>query len=92
MNCSTVKEGTFCAFMSATGCSFNGGHCHPVVEQCQGCAQIQEYSGSQYCKTYGNPAAKWAHGRCNFATHMKDEAKTEKKINPLKASKRASKA
>lgn len=92
MDCSTIKEGTFCAFMSATGCSFNGGNCNPVVEQCQGCAQIQEYSGSQYCKTYGNPAAKWAHGRCNFATHMKDEAKAEKKINPLKASKRAAKA
>jgi hypothetical protein len=78
--------------MSATGCSFNGGHCEPVVEQCEGCAQTHEYSGSRYCLTYGNPAAKWALGRCNFASHVKDDTKVEWKINPLKASKRAAKA
>ena len=92
MNCATIKEGTSCAFMSATGCSFNGGHCEPVVEQCEGCAQIKEYSEGRYCVTYANPAAKWALGRCNFATHVKDDTKVEKKINPLKASKRAAKA
>jgi hypothetical protein len=78
--------------MSATGCSFNGGHCEPVVEQCEGCAQIHEYSEDRYCLTYGNPAAKWALGRCNFASHVKDDTKVERKINPLKASKRAAKA
>lgn len=88
MNCATIKEGTFCAFMSATGCGFNGGRCYPVVDQCQGCAQIKEYTEGQYCLTYGNPAAKWTLGRCNFATHMKDDKKAEKKLNPLKASKR----
>ena len=89
MNCSTVKEGTSCAFMSAKGCSFNGGSCYTVVEQCEGCAQIKEYDSGQYCLTYGNPAAKWSLGRCNFATHLKEAKKDEKKINPLKASKRA---
>jgi hypothetical protein len=75
--------------MSAQGCSFNGGSCHTVVEQCEGCAQIKEYGSGQYCLTYGNPAAKWNLGRCNFATHLKDAKKDDKKINPLKASKRS---
>ena len=90
MNCATIKEGTECTFMRATGCSFNDGQCHAVVEQCEGCAQIQEFPKGQFCKTYGNPTAKWSSGRCNFATHVKDEEKVEKKINPLKASKRGS--
>ena len=88
MNCTTVKEGMFCAFMSGSGCSFNGGRCHPVVDQCQGCAQINQYPSGEFCLTYGNPAAKWSLGRCNFASHLKDEKKSDKKINPLKASKR----
>ena len=88
MNCATIKEGNFCAFMKAEGCSFNGGQCHPVVDQCQGCAQVKEYSAGQYCQTYGNPVAKWKIGSCNFATHLKREKADEKKVNPLKASKR----
>ena len=75
--------------MSAEGCSFNGGSCHTVVEQCEGCAQIKEYDSGQYCLTYGNPASKWSLGRCNFATHVKGVKKDDKKINPLKASKRS---
>jgi hypothetical protein len=88
MNCSTIKEGNFCTFMKAAGCSFNGGQCRPVVDQCQGCAQIKEYSAGQYCLTYGNPDAKWKIGSCSFATHLKQEKVSEKKLNPLKASKR----
>lgn len=88
MDCATIKEGTYCAFMSATGCSFNGGQCYTVVEQCEGCANVKEYPTGKYCQTYGNPESKWVLGRCNFATHVKAEKKAEKKINPLKASKR----
>jgi hypothetical protein len=89
MDCTTIKEGTHCAFMKPAGCSFNGGRCYAVVEQCQGCAQMKEYPEGQFCLTFGNPAVKWSSGRCNFATHMKDERKSDKKINPLKASKRS---
>ena len=91
MNCATIKEGTYCAFMKATGCSFSGGRCQTVAEECEGCTQIKEFTEGLFCTTYGNPAAKWSTGRCNFATHVKDEAEVEKKINPLKASKRGSK-
>lgn len=43
-----------------------------------------------YCKMSANPAAKWHVGECNYASHIVDAAPTEqKKVNPLKASKRA---
>jgi hypothetical protein len=45
----------------------------------------------QVCGAYPAPAKKWANGICNFATHVKVEIKVEDtKINPLKASKKAS--
>lgn len=64
----------------------------PVVDKCEGCERVVEEDGSRYCKTYVNPEAKWKLGICNFATHQKPEIKVAKvRINPLKASKRASK-
>lgn len=64
----------------------------PVVEKCDGCERIVEESGTQFCKTYQNPEAKWKLGICNFATHQKPEIIVAKvRINPLKAAKRASK-
>lgn len=91
MNCATIKEGSYCAFMKTAGCSFSGGRCQTVAEECEGCAQIKEFPEGLFCATYANPVAKWSTGRCNFATHVKDKEKAEKKINPLKASKRGSK-
>ena len=42
-------------------------------------------------KSYAMPDAKWRLGICNFATHVKPELKVGTvKVNPLKASKRAS--
>jgi len=62
-----------------------------VVEQCIGCDRIIEIESSKYCRTYVHPAAKWRLGMCNFATHAKPEIKMVKvRVNPLKASKRAS--
>ncbi|HBH29304.1 MAG: PxxKW family cysteine-rich protein [Desulfofustis sp. PB-SRB1] len=64
----------------------------PIVEQCEGCDRVIEEDGAKRCQTYLNPAAKWRNGICNFATHRKPEIKVAKvKVNPLKASKRASK-
>jgi len=64
----------------------------PVIEKCEGCERMVEQEGVKYCRTYVNPEAKWRRGICNFATHQKPEIKVAKvRINPLKASKRASK-
>ena len=63
----------------------------PVVERCEGCERIIEENSTKYCRTYLDPAAKWRQGMCNFATHAKPELKLVKvRVNPLKASKRAS--
>ena len=89
MDCATVKSGVECVFMTKKGCSFNGGICHPAVEACDGCNRTIQYSEAWYCTSCPDPSIKWKNGRCNLATHVKGEIKTEKiKLNPLKASKR----
>ncbi len=93
MICQTVKAGTDCAFMTKAGCGYNGGTCHQVVEQCEGCQRVVEVPAGRFCASYPNPGIKWKTGHCNFATHVKAPVTTQQvKINPLKASKRASKA
>ena len=89
MLCTTTREGMECAFMEAKGCAYNGGTCHPAVEPCEGCDRTVTAGDMVYCQSYPDPAAKWRYGKCNFATHIKGEAKVEVKLNPLKASKRA---
>lgn len=92
MVCQTVKPGVECAFMGKNGCTYNGGQCHPIVEQCQGCGRVVQFPSGLYCNSYSEPRLKWAHGVCNFATHVKrvQTNNQEKKLNPLKASKRSS--
>ena len=91
MQCSTVKKGLDCAFMTKKGCNFNGGRCHVVVEACSGCGKTTDFENEMFCTIAPNPEAKWARGKCNFATHIKnaEEIPSDKKLNPLKASKRA---
>ncbi len=89
MVCTSVKEGYECAFMSKKGCQFNGGTCHKVVEQCEGCQRAKEFPTGIFCTVSPDPASKWRLGICNMATHVKIEVKkTNGKINPIKASKR----
>ncbi len=90
MLCQTVKKGMECFFMTQRGCQFNGGSCNPIVEQCEGCQRIQELPTGKYCLVSPDPAAKWRLGQCNMATHLKENGNKNgnKKINPLKASKR----
>ncbi len=89
MVCANVKEGYECFFMTKTGCQFNGGTCHPIVEQCEGCQRIQEFPAGKYCQVSPDPISKWRIGNCNMATHMKEDSKKSNgKVNPLKASKR----
>lgn len=92
MRCETVKPGLECTFMTKKGCSFNGGRCHQIVENCEGCERILTFEDNRYCASFPDPAVKWRRGACNLATHVKVQkpAATETaKINPLKASKRS---
>jgi hypothetical protein len=92
MHCESIKPGVDCTFMTKKGCSFNGGSCHAIVEACEGCDRILNVNGDRYCNAFPDPAVKWRRGVCNLATHQKGNgkvAKTEQKINPLKASKRS---
>ena len=90
MICETIRKGNECVFMTAKGCTYNGGTCHEIVEQCQGCQRTAEQSSGWYCTACPEPALKWKQGHCNFATHAKasTETATKAKINPIKASKR----
>jgi len=92
MVCQTVKVGADCMFMTKKGCTYNGGTCHPVVDQCNGCDRVAEYPAGLYCKAYSEPALKWVTGTCTLATHVKrtNGNGETKKLNPLKASKRNS--
>ena len=91
MICTILKEEIDCVFMTRQGCTYNGGHCEPVVQACEGCSHIREVDSDFYCVTSANPAAKWSIGVCNFATHAEKGAPVvaQAKVNPLKASKRA---
>ena len=91
MLCQTIKAGTECGFMTKKGCSYEGGACHAILESCVGCNKIAEFESGQYCKLYPEPAVKWIKGKCPSASHIKLEIKEVQQINPLKASKRASK-
>ena len=89
MVCSTNKVGIECFFMNKNGCQFNGGKCHLIIEQCEGCQKVQEFPTGKYCISFPDPAIKWRAGNCNMATHVKvADSKGNGKVNPLKASKR----
>ena len=88
MICETTKKGSECFFMSKSGCTYNGGTCHTVVEKCEYCEKIVEFDGKNYCLLAPQPELKWSVGECNLASHIKREAKKEQVINALKASKR----
>ncbi|MBI5440506.1 MAG: hypothetical protein HY900_04760 [Deltaproteobacteria bacterium] len=89
MQCQTVKQDKECFFWGAEGCSFGGGQCRPVVEKCEGCSRVEEWPQGRYCQSYPAPDKHWSIGLCSMATHIKvEEEKTQKMLNPLKASKR----
>jgi hypothetical protein len=73
------------------GLTYKGVIMEQITEKCEGCERVAEVEGGKYCPTYAQPATKWSHGVCNFATHVRAEVdKAGKvKVNPLKASKRA---
>ncbi|ABB38608.1 hypothetical protein Dde_1811 [Oleidesulfovibrio alaskensis G20] len=77
------------AVKTAEGVELNGMVMAPVVEQCDGCDRVRSFEGEKFCSSYPFPAKKWAQGNCNFATHVARVTASGKKVNPLKASKRA---
>lgn len=89
MICTTVRNGDDCVFMKKQGCTYNGGACLPIIDQCNGCQRTGEYETGVYCTAAPDPSLKWENGNCNYATHVKTVETTKKqKINPIKASKR----
>ncbi len=89
MVCTTVRNGQECPFMAKQGCSYNGGICHEIVAQCEGCDRKLSFSDGWYCASSPEPTLKWKNGNCNIATHVSTVGKgTAQKLNPLKASKR----
>ena len=92
MICASVKKGIDCFFMGKTGCQFNGGSCHTIAEKCTGCQKAKQFPAGTYCLMFPEPATKWRVGNCNMATHIVKAPSTKEtpKVNPLKASKRAS--
>jgi len=92
MICTTIRNGMECAFMTSTGCAYNGGICHETVENCNGCNRTVQFQTAWYCSACPDPTLKWKNGNCNLASHVSSAAAEQKaKINPLKASKRARK-
>ena len=90
MICDTMKPGTECVFMKKSGCSYNGGNCYPIVENCNSCERIHEYPQGKFCQAFAEPKTKWLSNPCNMATHVKREIKAsgQKSIDPLKLSKK----
>ena len=92
LSCATIKAGRTCVFMRKSGCSYNGGKCHPGTESCAGCSNLEDLPAGQFCRIFAEPALKWNAGNCNMASHIQGDRSQEvtvKKVNPLKASKRA---
>lgn len=91
MICTTIRKGVDCPFMTEKGCSYKGGRCYAIVEECSGCNRAAEFESGWYCSVAPEPAIKWKLGNCNMATHVQAAvAETKAKINPIKASKRSS--
>ncbi len=90
MKCTTVRNGSECAFMTAKGCGYKGGVCYEIIEQCKGCKRTEEVSSGWYCSACPEPTTKWKNGNCNLATHISTSMDEKaQKVNPLKASKRS---
>lgn len=71
--------------------TFSGAKAFVIVDQCVGCANVIEHEGTSYCKAYKDTSAKWMFGNCNLGTHVQRKLEETKKVNPLKASKKAMK-
>lgn len=89
MICTTTRKGDECVFMTADGCSYEGGTCLAVDDKCLGCGRVKKYEEGNYCTSFLEPGEQWRFGNCSMATHVQSaKAEVKKKVNPIKASKR----
>ena len=79
------------AVRTSEGVTVNDFVLEQIIDKCEGCDRVREFEQEKFCSSYPAPERKWVEGRCNFATHVKLDAKSATKVNPLKASKRAAK-
>lgn len=102
MECTLLDKSIDCHFAQkgnngSNRCGYNGTSCIEVTEDClkgddeKPCGHIMETPKGQFCTKFPNPESRWERGRCPLATHIKLDfaVPLEKKLNPLKASKRA---
>lgn len=71
-------------------CTFYDGKCFTTIDQCKGCKYIE----GPFCMVYISPSAQWHRGRCPMYVNpaeVQKKVEEEKKLNPLKASKRGGK-
>ena len=90
MICTTVRKGKECSFAGKSRCGYILNTCFPIVEKCNGCNNIEVFNEKTYCKSYMSPEMTWKTG-CGLATNKVLKVEDTKKLNPLKASKKASK-
>ncbi len=79
------------AVRGENGVLVNGVSVKPIIDKCEGCDRVRLFEEEKFCSSYPAPERKWVGGNCNFATHIVSESSKQGKVNPLKASKRASK-
>ena len=65
----------------------------PIIDKCLGCDSVVvgPEPGPATCRRFLVPTAKWRIGNCPMASNIKKVAIEDKRVNPLKASKRKSK-
>jgi len=57
--------------------------------KCEGCNKVTtNTAGEKLCLVFPSPDAKWRFGNCPMASHLVVVVKKDKKLNPIKASKR----
>jgi len=102
--CKSERPGKLCKFWMKNKkypdgvCTFNDNHCSKIVDRCGGCKYIEKTDIGDWCLVYMNPSIVWEYSSLNVGCPMyvnpeeiQKKIEEEKKINPLKVSKRAKK-
>ena len=50
---------------------------------------VSDKNFGDVCDAYISPKAKWKNGNCNLATNIIEKIGEQKKVNPIKKSKRS---
>jgi len=81
------KKKDYCSWLKKEACTLppQVAICDIAIEKCNGCEKML---ASGYCTLYPDTSLKWGNGNCPSATNLKKKAEVQKKMNPLKASKK----